>query len=439
MYGGDEVNAVVVDLGSFTVKVGYAGEDTPKHVFPSALGSIDSPPNGDAMEVDGVGPSGRTFKVGTASLAVPQDGLEVISPFSEAGVLEDWDALEALYNHAFKDQLRLDLKEHPLMLGEPSNTPRPVREKQVELLFERYDTPAVFLAKNAVLSAFSTGRQTALVVDAGHAQTMVAAVHDGYVLQKSVIRSPLGGALLTRCLMHSVQSGGTRIHPRFDFQRVETVPGQFEVKYEARKYRGPDGELHAVTATDSYRRHTVLSIAQDLKDAVCRVSDGPFDPEENANIPQVTYELPDGQEIQVGADRFAVPEALFNPGLLARYGAEGAPDDAAPAPAPLQAAVNECVARCDVDARRELYANALLTGGTAGFASLRERLEREVTEAAPALARVKLVSPSNPVERRYSVWIGGSVLASLGSFQQMWMSKAEYAEYGPGLIHKKAP
>uniref|UniRef100_A0A1D2A2G0 Actin-related protein 4 n=1 Tax=Auxenochlorella protothecoides TaxID=3075 RepID=A0A1D2A2G0_AUXPR len=174
MYGGDEVNAVVVDLGSFTVKVGYAGEDTPKHVFPSALGSIDSPPNGDAMEVDGVGPSGRTFKVGTASLAVPQDGLEVISPFSEAGVLEDWDALEALYNHAFKDQLRLDLKEHPLMLGEPSNTPRPVREKQVELLFERYDTPAVFLAKNAVLSAFSTGRQTALVVDAGHAQTMGA-------------------------------------------------------------------------------------------------------------------------------------------------------------------------------------------------------------------------------------------------------------------------
>lgn len=199
--------------------------------------------------------------------------------------------------------------------------------------------------------------------------------------------------------------------------------------------------------TASYRKYAVLQIAQDIKETVCRVSDSPFDPEDNANIPQASYELPDGQEISVGIDRFTLCECLFNTSLLQRYGAaaagvlmtDGGDDSSSETPPSLQATVNDCISRCDVDARRELYANVLLTGGTAGFASLKDRLERELTEVAPALARVKASAPVNSVERRYSVWIGGSILASLGSFQQMWMSKAEYSEYGPGLIHKKAP
>lgn len=248
-----------------------------------------------------------------------------------------------------------------------------------------------------------------------------------------------------------------------------------------------------VDVSASYRQHAILQIAQDIKEAVCRVSDAPFDPEENANIPQASYELPDGQEISVGVDRFALCECLFNTSLLERYGAAAqgllaaaGAEAGGDGPASLQAAINDCITRCDVDARRELYANVLLTGGTAGFASLKDRLERELTEVAPALARVKVVrwgfqmrewcirnfhhihwpqqtppdgvvhpltkllpnsstnptqvsAPVNAVERRFSVWIGGSILASLGSFQQMWMSKAEYAEYGAGLIHKKAP
>lgn len=333
--------------------------------------------------------------------------------------------------------------------------------------------------------------------------------------------------------------------------------------------RRADGELHAVAVTDSYRAFALEQVAADVKHAVCRVSDAAFDPEENASIPQVTYELPDGQarlddvgldggrgsacagprththtlrtrrggrlaarsprgragpccspgtaqslpnssfprqclqEIQIGAHRFAIPESLFDPGLLKGYG-DCLPAGSATPPVALHTLINDAISRCDVDARRELYANALLVGGTAGFATLRERLERELTAIAPAMARIKVggvgvsgcqtggatrrvtegltsaerggkapwrgrigmrwagapcsmtplatppsslphsgraqvTSPPNAVERRQSVWIGGSVLASLGSFQQMWLSKAEYEEYGPGLIHKKAP
>ena len=105
----------------------------------------------------------------------------------------------------------------------------------------------------------------------------------------------------------------------------------------------------------------------------------------------------------------------------------------------LPAVVAECIGRCDVDIRRELYNGVVLTGGTSLFASLRDRLEKDLSETAPAMMRVKVAAATNAIERRYSTWIGGSILASLGTFQQMWMSKAEFKEHGAGLIHKKSP
>ncbi|GAB4819420.1 hypothetical protein N2152v2_006466 [Parachlorella kessleri] len=240
-------------------------------------------------------------------------------------------------------------------------------------------------------------------------------------------------------MLQSVQARGAQIRPRYEFKRVDRGGGKLEAQ-----------EVPCPNTTGSYRQYWVEAIAQDIKDTICRVSDSPFDPEENANIPTVAYELPDGQEIQVGPARFAVPEVLFNHHLLDTFGdvagqvrAEAAamngPSGAAEALQGLQLVANTCINKCDVDVRRELYSGVVLTGGTSMFSSMRDRLERELAEVAPQMAKVKVLSPANTVERRHSVWIGGSILASLGTFQQMWMSKAEYREHGPGLIHKKAP
>ena len=105
----------------------------------------------------------------------------------------------------------------------------------------------------------------------------------------------------------------------------------------------------------------------------------------------------------------------------------------------LVAAVLEAASTLDVDVRREVLPGVVLTGGTSLLAGLRERLERGLIEAAPQAAKIKVVAPTNPVERRFSSWIGGSILSSLGSFHQMWMSKQEYEEHGASLIHRKAP
>lgn len=81
----------------------------------------------------------------------------------------------------------------------------------------------------------------------------------------------------------------------------------------------------------------------------------------------------------------------------------------------------------------------VLTGGCSLTVGLRDRLEKELAEQGPQAGKFKVTMPANNIERKFSVWIGGSILSSLGSFQQMWMSKKEYEEQGAGLIHRKAP
>jgi len=131
---------------------------------------------------------------------------------------------------------------------------------------------------------------------------------------------------------------------------------------------------------------------------------------------------------------------LFNPGLVSTF--QDAASIANLGGLPMQSVtslVMESIAKVDVDVRKELYNGIILAGGSSMLPNIRERLEREVLEQAPGQARVKVIASQNVMERKFGVWIGGSILASLGSFQQCWMSKQEYEEKGAALIHLKAP
>ncbi|EFJ32170.1 hypothetical protein SELMODRAFT_266988 [Selaginella moellendorffii] len=415
MYGGDEVSAIVVDLGSHSCKAGYAGEDAPKAVFPSAVGSVGEKPS-------------STYYVGNQAIQFRRDFMEV-SPALKDGLVADWDIVESIWDHAFKERLLIDPKEHPMLLAEASFNPQQHREKTVELMFEKYGVPAVFLAKNAVLTSFASGRATSLVADCGGGSTTVAAVHDGYVLHKAVLRSPIGGEVLTDCLLKILESKNVNIRPRYSFKKKEPVNGEFEIV-----------NLDFPNTTDSYRRYMQRVIAADIKETVCRVPDGIFDEHSYANIPTTPYELPDGHTIEVGAERFKVPDLMFNPALIQTIpGMEKYGVDTGLTLRGLPQMVSDCIGKCDVDIRRELFSTILLAGGTASMQQLKERLEKDLVEEAPQAARVKVLASGNTIERRFSVWIGGSILASLGSFQQMWFSKAEYEEHGPSYVQRKCP
>jgi len=133
------------------------------------------------------------------------------------------------------------------------------------------------------------------------------------------------------------------------------------------------------------------------------------------------YELPDGQVITVGAERFRCSEVLFQPNLIGRE-SDG-----------IHKLTYKSIMRCDVDIRRDLYRNTVLSGGSTMYPNLDQRLNKEMTELAPASIKVKVIAPA---ERKYSVWIGGSILSSLTTFQEMWISKDQYDESGPEIVHK---
>ncbi|KAI7987712.1 Actin-related protein 4 [Camellia lanceoleosa] len=156
------------------------------------------------------------------------DSKNVLSPI-EDGVVVEWDIVESIWDHAFRECLLVDPKEHRMLLAEPSSNSQQQREKTAELMFEKYEVHALFLAKNAVLTSFASGRATSLVVDSGGGSTTIAPVHDGYVLQKAVQSSPIGGEFLTDCLMKSLESKGLTIKPRYSFKRKEIRPGEFQI------------------------------------------------------------------------------------------------------------------------------------------------------------------------------------------------------------------
>ncbi|EEE68011.1 hypothetical protein OsJ_25972 [Oryza sativa Japonica Group] len=424
MYGGDEVSAIVIDVGSYSCKAGYAGDDTPKAVFPSAdkeaEAASDSKNGAKPMDVDKA-KTKRKLYVGQ-ELEFRRDHMEVISPMKD-GTVTDWDIVDNIWNHAFRQRLLINPEEHPMLIAEPSTNTGQQREKAAELMFEKYKVPALFLAKNAVLTSFASGRATSLVVDSGGGSTVVAAVHDGYVLQKSVATSPIGGEFLTDCMMKSLESKGVVIRPRYSFKKKEVGPGEYKVV-----------DLDLPNTTESYKLYCMRAIASDIKESVCRVPDTAFDEVAYANVPTTSYELPDGQLV----GHLMNPTSLNCHGHLHTIpGVDGFADSMSVRGLPRM--VIDSVNRCDVDIRKELLSSILLSGGSSSILQLKERLEKEVLEESSGNTRVKVLASGNSVERRFSVWIGGSILASLGSFQQMWFSKAEYEEHGVSYIQRKCP
>ncbi|KAF5733981.1 actin-related protein 4-like [Tripterygium wilfordii] len=356
MYGGDEVSAIVVDLGSHTCKAGYAGEDAPKAVFPNVVGAIDQmdieDAENNAASADSKnnvnpldsekGKGKRKLYVGSQTLGFHRDHMEVLSPLKD-GIVVDWDIVDNLWDHAFRqllifkivtccvlkfissltnirrllkticqpfrECLLIDPKEHPMLLAEPSSNIQLQRERTAELMFEKYQVPALFLAKNAVLTSFASGRATSVVVDSGGGSTTVAPVHDGYVIQKAVASSPIGGEFLTDCLMKSLESKGLVIKPRYSFKRKEIRPGEFQTI-----------DVDFPNTTESYKLYCQRVIASDIKECVCRTPDTPYNEDAYLNIPTTSYELPDGQTIEIGADKFKIPDILFNPSLAQFFG-----------------------------------------------------------------------------------------------------------------------
>jgi actin-related protein len=203
LYGGDEIGALVFDVGHYSLRVGYAQEDTPKAEIPAVVGVAEDANQtatiqSDAMEVDERKPDpssinrNKKYFIDTTTLHVARPGTEVAN-YMKDGMIEDWELFEKVLDYTYAKCVQSESEFHPVLMSEAPWNIRAKREKLTELMFEKYNVPAFFLVKNAVLAAFANGRSTGLVVDSGATHTTAVPVLDGYVLSQAIVKSPLGG------------------------------------------------------------------------------------------------------------------------------------------------------------------------------------------------------------------------------------------------------
>jgi len=257
--GGDEIGAVVLHVGQHETRAGEAGEDLPKVVFSTSIGSVRNV-EGEGMEVEK-----RVNYVGS-EFEVYRDNMDVITPWNAEGLISDWDVLQEIWDHALMRQLRIDPSDRPLLLAEPTDNVPAQREKLTEITFEKYRSPALFVSKEATLTSYASGRATSLVVDSGHSRTIVAAVHDGYVLNSSIQKSPLAGSYLNRILHKNICTDrGVELRPRHLFERRKLNNGKVEIRPVSRP-----------GCTNSFNLYQTFKIVDDIK-KVFTIPERPYD------------------------------------------------------------------------------------------------------------------------------------------------------------------
>jgi actin len=356
-------------------KIGFAGDEAPRSVFPSAISRLKE------SSVAGGGPI-TGYRVGENALHALS--ISIVKYPIEHGIVTNWDDMEKIWNYAFSELL-VDRSEHSILLTEAILNPRSNREKMLQIQFETFNVPSLYVISTAQSSFHSTCRMTGVVLEVGDGVTEVVPFYEGYAFPHAMIRQNFGGRDLTVWLQRMLM---------VDRNIMFTTSAEREMLRDMKKklsYVALDfeAELHkAATMTDC----------------------------------TAMYTLPDGNELPIRSERFRCAELLFRPGF------NGLSFDR------IDQSLYNSIRQCDDETWNDLYQNIIVSGGTTLLKGFPERIEKEITRLAPANMKIQVIARP---ERIYAAWIGGSIFASSPNFPQMLITREEYNHEGAQIGHRK--
>ncbi|ETO05537.1 hypothetical protein RFI_31858 [Reticulomyxa filosa] len=248
-----------------------------------------------------------------------------------------------------------------------------------EIMFETFNTPKFYVAIQGLLSLYANGQITGIVCDSGDGVTHLVPIYEGYCLPHAVSRLDLGGRDLVEYL-----------------QKIWAVKGH---------------SFTTVTEKDilTHIKEQLTYVALDYGSELKKVEAHPSEVERD-------YRLPDDEVITVGAERFQCAELLFDPSAMGLK-QEG-----------IHQLTFRSIMASEVDIRKDLYNNIVMSGGNTMFNGIAERMQKEITNVAPEVTSIKVVAPP---DRKYSTCVGGCILSSSCTFDELWIQKSEYDETGP--------
>jgi actin-related protein len=352
---------LVIDFGSGYVKAGFAGNDAPSLLFPTVIGKL-------RVNI-AAGSSNAEPLIGEAAQTNP----DVIPrrPI-ERGVVKGWNEFYSIVNYVYQS---LDLKSenNNVLIARPSAVDPKQLEAITEHFIETLHAPSISFISSATLSLLSTGRVTGIVAECGFGVTNVVPVFESFGLEHARITSDLGGCDVDTYLKTLLKSIG-------------------------------------MTENDNNAVHEV-------KEQLCYIRASPDQPDTDP----VPYELPSGNRLTIGAERWRGTEVLFDPKL-------GTKDCMG-----LSTSISTSIGRCDAFLRRELLQNVVISGGSTMFPGMAERVEHDVHEATQSLAKV-IAAP----ERKNGAWVGGSIFASTPVFEQFQIKKADWETQREKIFRQKS-
>lgn len=402
--------AVVMDNGTGMTKLGFAGNDSPSYIFPTAIANSKSskPSGGKASFLSSKrGIEDLDFYIGDEALRASNGPNYNLSYPIRHGQIENWDHMERFWESSIFKFLRCEPEDHYFLLTEPPLNPPENRESTAEIMFETFNCAGLYIAVQAVLALAASWTSskvqdrslTGTVIDSGDGVTHVIPVAEGYVIGTAIKNIPLAGRDITLFIQTILRDRGEL---DTSLQTAERIKQQF-------CYVCPD-------------------IVKEFKK---------FDQYPQEKFAQYIVEYTDKNRknvVDVGYERFLAPEIFFNPEICSSDYLT-----------PLPNVVDQVIQASPIDVRKKLYKNIVLSGGSTMFKDFGRRLQRDLKglvneriELSERLSGVKSTGVEVQVishkKQKNAVWFGGSLLAQTAEFKSYCHTKQDYDEYGPSIV-----